>query len=233
MAAGSLPVQAMGGDGISVVDTGKVMVINNQVDQTTGTVQLKAEFPNSNVQLWPGQFINVRVLIDTLHQVVVVPTAAVQRGPDGTFVYVIKEDDAVTMRPITVSKQDDQQAVVATGVQAGEKVVTTGFGRLADGSKVVATSAEEAGQVSTDPTRTRPAGGAPKGKGQRQQGAADTSATGAPGAAAPSGGAPAAGPPGGEAVTDPSQPTRRRDGGAPKGNEQPAQGSAPLPVTAP
>jgi hypothetical protein len=108
-------------------------------------------------------------------------------------------------------------------VQSGERVVTTGFGRLADGSKVVATSAEEAGQVSTDPSRARPAGGAPKGKGQRQQGAtADTPGTpgtGPPGAAAP-GATPA------QSATDPAQPSRRREGGAPKGQEQPAQGSA-------
>ena len=70
-------------------------MIDNQVDQTTGTVKLKAEFPNANLQLWPGQFVNVRVLIDTLRQVVVVPTAAVQRGPNGTFVYVVKDDNTV------------------------------------------------------------------------------------------------------------------------------------------
>jgi membrane fusion protein, multidrug efflux system len=169
MSAGGLPVQAMGGGGTSVLDNGKVVVINNQVDQTTGTVQLKAEFPNPNVQLWPGQFINVRVLINTLRQVVVVPTAAVQRGPDGTFAYVIKDDDTVAMRPITVSQQDDLQAVVATGLQASERVVTTGFGRLADGSRVEVASAEDAGPGSTDPTRRT--GGTPKGKGQRAQGA--------------------------------------------------------------
>ena len=72
-----------------------MLVIDNQVDQTTGTVKLKAEFPNANLQLWPGQFVNVRVLIDTLRQVVVVPTAAVQRGPNGTFVYVVKDDSTV------------------------------------------------------------------------------------------------------------------------------------------
>jgi len=82
-AAGQLPVQAIGADGTTVVDSGKVVVINNQVDQTTGTVQLKGEFPNTNTQLWPGQFVNIRVLINTLRQSVVVPTAAVQRGPDG------------------------------------------------------------------------------------------------------------------------------------------------------
>ena len=93
-------------------------VIDNQVDQTTGTVKLKAEFPNANVQLWPGQFVNVRLLIDTLKDVVTVPTAAVQRGPDGTFVYVVKDDSTASMRPIVVQKQDETQTVVTSGVAA-------------------------------------------------------------------------------------------------------------------
>ena len=92
LAEGPLPVDALGADGKTPLDSGKVLVIDNQVDQTTGTVKLKAEFPNANLQLWPGQFVNVRVLIDTLRQVVVVPTAAIQRGPNGTFVYVVKDD---------------------------------------------------------------------------------------------------------------------------------------------
>jgi membrane fusion protein, multidrug efflux system len=182
MAEGTLPVQALAADNTTVVDTGKVTVINNQVDQTTGTVQLKAEFPNLNVQLWPGQFINVRVLINTLRQVVVVPTAAVQRGPDGAFVYVVKEDNTVGMRPVRVSKQDDQQAVVASGVQAGEQVVTTGFGRLADGTKVEVSAADAAAPPPDSGRRGGPAGGgAGQGKG-RPQGAAGGAAA-APGSA--------------------------------------------------
>jgi membrane fusion protein, multidrug efflux system len=167
MAAGQLPVQAIAADGTTVIDSGRVVVINNQVDQTTGTVQLKGEFPNSNVQLWPGQFVNIRVLINTLHQGVVVPTAAVQRGPDGTFVYVVKEDNTVAVRPVMVQQQDDVQAVIASGLMAPERVVTTGFGRLADGTRVEVASAEDAGQIPTDaPQRpARPGGGAPKGKG--------------------------------------------------------------------
>jgi membrane fusion protein, multidrug efflux system len=189
MAEGTLPVQALAADNTTVVDTGKVTVINNQVDQTTGTVQLKAEFPNLNVQLWPGQFINVRVLINTLRQVVVVPTAAVQRGPDGAFVYVVKEDNTVGMRPVRVSKQDDQQAVVASGVQAGEQVVTTGFGRLADGTKVEVSAADAAAPPLDSGRRGGPAGGgAGQGKG-RPQGAA-----GAPAAAPGSAQRPAASP---------------------------------------
>ncbi|HKA80485.1 MAG TPA: efflux RND transporter periplasmic adaptor subunit [Xanthobacteraceae bacterium] len=147
MAEGPLPVDALTADGKSALDRGKVLVIDNQVDQTTGTVKLKAEFPNANLQLWPGQFVNVRVLIDTLRQVVVVPTAAIQRGPNGAFVYLLKDDNTVTVRRVTLTQQDDVQAVVATGVKAGERVVTTGFARLTEGSQVTASSAEDAGQV--------------------------------------------------------------------------------------
>jgi multidrug efflux system membrane fusion protein len=220
MAQGQLPVQAIAADGITVLDGGKVVVISNQVDQTTGTVQLKGEFPNSNVQLWPGQFVNIRVLINTLHQGVVVPTAAVQRGPDGTFVYVVKDDNTVSVRPVTVQQQDDVQAVIASGLTAPERVVTTGFGRLADGTKVEVASAEDAGQIPTDPSQrpARPGGGVPKGKGQRQQGAAaDLPSTGPPGPTA----------------TDPPPQSQGRGGGAPKGREQPAQGAGGSPSAAP
>jgi multidrug efflux system membrane fusion protein len=111
--------------------------------------------------------VNVRVLVDTLRQVVVVPTAAVQRGPDGTFVYVVREGDTVTVRRVTVRQQDDVQAVIANGLRAGERVVTTGFARLTEGTQVVASSAEEAGQVAPDgqrPDAARGKRGAEKGK---------------------------------------------------------------------
>jgi multidrug efflux system membrane fusion protein len=251
MAAGQLPVQAIGADGTTVVDSGKVVVINNQVDQTTGTVQLKGEFPNANVQLWPGQFVNIRLLINTLKQSVVVPTAAVQRGPDGTFVYVVKEDNSVAVRPIMVQQQDDLQAVIASGLMAAERVVTTGFGRLADGTKVEVTSAEDAGQINTDPSQrpVRPGGGNPKGqgqgKGQRQQGPAAAPGAPAPGGGPPTAAAPIAGtsgaatpnaaPPAANApspeATDTRPPGQRR-GGAPKGPEQPTQaaGGPPSPT---
>jgi multidrug efflux system membrane fusion protein len=163
LAQGPLPVEALATDGQSTLDSGKVTVIDNQVDQTTGTVRLKAEFPNTDLQLWPGQFVNVRLLINTLRQVVVVPTAAVQRGPDGTFVYVIKDDNKVSVKKVSVTQQDDQRAVVASGLDAGEHVVTTGFGRLAEGTLVSTSSAEAAGQVSTGQ-------GTPKGRGKRGEG---------------------------------------------------------------
>src|SRR5947207_2314219 len=158
MAEGKLPLDALNADGKGALDKGKVTVIDNQVDQTTGTVKLRAEFPNNDLQLWPGQFVNVRVLIDTLRQAVVVPTAAIQRGPNGAFVYVLKQDNTVTVRPVTLTQQDDSRAVVATGLQAGERVVTTGFARLTEGTQVAVSSAEDAGQVTTPVVRPRPDG---------------------------------------------------------------------------
>ncbi|MFL5071817.1 MAG: efflux RND transporter periplasmic adaptor subunit [Xanthobacteraceae bacterium] len=155
-----LVVEALGSDNKSVVDRGTLQVVDNQVDQTTGTVKLKAEFPNADLQLWPGQFVNVRLLIETLHQVVTVPTAAVQRGPNGTFVYVMNED-AVAVRPVTVSQQDDAQAVVTSGLKAQDRVVTTGFARISDGTKVAAANADETPPpaASSEPPRRGRRGG--------------------------------------------------------------------------
>jgi multidrug efflux system membrane fusion protein len=111
--------------------------IDNQVDQTTGTLKLKAEFPNASFQLWPGQFVNVRLKVDTLSQAVVVPTSAVQRGPAGTFSYVIGDDDIVTAKPVVVTQQNETDAVIASGLSPSDRVVTTGFANLSDGAKVV------------------------------------------------------------------------------------------------
>ncbi len=154
-AAGALPTEVTESDRKKVLDHGRLQVINNQVDQTTGTVQLKAEFPNRDLQLWPGQFVNVRLLVDTLRQVVVVPTAAVQHGPNGTFVYRVKPDSTVTVRPVAVKQQDENQAVIASGLELSDRVVTTGFAQLAEGRKVLVqgegrepsgTSASQGGQ---------------------------------------------------------------------------------------
>ena len=171
-ATAPLPVQALGGDGKSVVDSGKLVVVDNQVDQATGTVRLRAEFPNRQEQLWPGQFVNVRLLIDTLRQVVVVPTSAVQRGPNGTFVYVLKDDGTASMRPVGVGQQDEQQAVITNGLQAQERVVTTGFARLSDGSRVQVAAADENGQsgASGGQEPAAPGAGAPAPRRKGQQG---------------------------------------------------------------
>ena len=163
-AKGPLQADALRSDSNKVIESGKLAVIDNQVDSTTGTVKLKADFPNEAVQLWPGQFVNVRLLVNTLKGVTVIPTGAVQRGPDGTFVYVIGTDDKATMRPIVVQKQDESQTVVASGLKPDEKVVTTGFARLTDGAKVTIGSNNPApAAVGTQP------GKGPRGNGERGQ----------------------------------------------------------------
>lgn len=136
-AKGALAVDVFGNDGVTVIDTGKLTGIDNQVDQTTGTLRLKAEFPNANYQLWPGQFVNVRLKVETLTQALVVPTSAVQRGPIGTFSYVIGEDNVVSAKPVTVTQQNEHDAVIASGLSPNDRVVTTGFANLSDGSKVI------------------------------------------------------------------------------------------------
>jgi multidrug efflux system membrane fusion protein len=136
-AKSALAVDVFGNDGVTVIDTGKLAGIDNQVDPTTGTLKLKAEFPNANFQLWPGQFVNVRLKVDTLDKAIVVPTSAVQRGPAGTFSYVIDEGNIVTAKPVVVTQQTETDAVIASGLQASDRVVTTGFANLSDGAKVI------------------------------------------------------------------------------------------------
>jgi membrane fusion protein, multidrug efflux system len=135
-AVGALAVDALRSDTNEVIERGKLTVIDNQVDSSTGTVKLRAEFPNPELRLWPGQFVNVRLLIDTLQQVVVIPTGAVQRGPNGTFVYVVNADNTAAIRQIKVQQQNETQTVVASGLEPPDRVVTTGFARLTDGAKV-------------------------------------------------------------------------------------------------
>ncbi|HLF70582.1 MAG TPA: efflux RND transporter periplasmic adaptor subunit, partial [Dehalococcoidia bacterium] len=151
----SLVVEAMETDSKVVLDKGDLQVIDNQVDQSTGTIRLKADFPNQELQLWPGQFVNVRLLLKTLENVVVVPTAAVQRGPDGAFVFVVGDASKVTVRPVTVGQQDDTDAVIAEGLAASDLVVTAGFGRLKDGAEVKVSGAGEE-------SPSAPAAGAPQ-----------------------------------------------------------------------
>jgi multidrug efflux system membrane fusion protein len=158
----SLAVDVFGNDGVTVVDTGKLTGIDNQVDPTTGTLKLKAEFPNANFQLWPGQFVNVRLKVDTLEKAIVVPTSAVQRGPVGTFSYVIGDGDIVTAKPVVVTQQNETEAVIASGVTASDRVVTTGFGNLSDGAKVIIGKADQAPTADLAPRKKGSRG--PQGK---------------------------------------------------------------------
>ena len=167
LAKGPPVVEVFGADNKTVIDKGTLQVVDNQVDQTTGTIKLKAEFPNANLQLWPGQFVNVRLLVDTLQQVVVAPTAAVQRVPTGIFVFVVQADNTVAVRPVTVTQQNETQAVVATGLESGERVVTTGFARLTAGSDVIVTNAEQVPPPGSEPAGPR-RGPRPEGRRERR-----------------------------------------------------------------
>ncbi|HEX7790500.1 MAG TPA: efflux RND transporter periplasmic adaptor subunit [Afipia sp.] len=164
-AKGALSVDVFGNDGKTVVDTGKVSGIDNQVDQTTGTVKVKAEFPNASFQLWPGQFVNVRLKVQTLDKAIVVPTAAVQRGPAGTFVYVIGENDIVTAKTVSVTQQNETVAVIASGIAVEDRVVTTGFANLSDGARVAISRDYQAPTPDLAPRKRQ--GGGEKGQGQR------------------------------------------------------------------
>ncbi len=120
----------------AVLDRGHVAVLDNQVDQNTGTIKLKATFPNPALRLWPGAFVNVRLSLRVDRNVVTVPTAAIQRGPQGAFVFVLGSDDVAHRHPVTVARQDETSAVVSAGLQAGQTVVTDGASRLTEGSRV-------------------------------------------------------------------------------------------------
>lgn len=162
-AKGVLSVEALDSDGKATLDRGTLQVVDNQVDPATGTVRMKAEFPNANLQLWPGQFVNIRLLIDTLQQVVVIPTPAVQRGPNGTFAYVVGADERVSLRPVTVAHQSETQAVIDRGITGSDRVVTTGFSRLKDGASVTVSTPDGATPAAEAPTAADTPAAAAKG----------------------------------------------------------------------
>ena len=135
-AKGALDVDVFGNDGRTVIQSGKLASIDNQVDPTTGTLKFKAQFPNEDLQLWPGQFANVRLKVDTLKDAIVVPTSSVQRGPVGTYVYVIGPNNIASAHPVNVTQQNDVEAVI-TGVTTSDRVVTTGFANLSDGARIM------------------------------------------------------------------------------------------------
>jgi membrane fusion protein, multidrug efflux system len=126
MANGPLKVIAEGRTDHQPLGEGTLALVDNLIDQSTGTIRLKATFPNEDHSLWPGQFINMRLLLRTLQQAVTVPSTAIQRGPDGMYVYVIKPDSTVAMQPVSVGEMNDGTSVVESGLQPGDKIVVRG-----------------------------------------------------------------------------------------------------------
>jgi len=135
------PVFAYGEDG-STIATGELMTIDNAIDTATGTIKLKAKFPNPDNHLWPGQFVTVGLQVGVRSNVIAVDSTAVQHGPDGLFVYVVKPDSTVVMRPVNVVQDDGQTAVIGKGLDGNEQVVLSGQSRLQDGTRVAASAAK-------------------------------------------------------------------------------------------
>jgi membrane fusion protein, multidrug efflux system len=137
-------------DAHPIASGGVLKVIDNQIDVNTGTFRLKSEFANAHNELWPGQFVNVRMKVRTVNGGLVIPTQAVQRGPDGDYVYVVQADNTVKMQPVTVAGEvGDSAVMVSLGLKQGERVVTEGQFRLKPGSKV---NALKPGEVPAAPT---------------------------------------------------------------------------------
>lgn len=136
MHKGTLPVEAYSRDDQTQLATGKLLTIDNQIDQSTGTGRLKAMFDNPDDALWPNQFVNVRLLLETHKGSITIPSVAVQTGPQGSYVFTVKPDKTVAVSPVTVSFTQNNVASIASGVAAGDVVVVDGQDKLQSGSKV-------------------------------------------------------------------------------------------------
>lgn len=144
----ALPVVALSRDGKTRLAQGDLVLMNNQVDTTNGTVQLKGKFSNAGQALWPGQYVNVQLQLSTLAQAVTVPEAAIQRGQAGTYVYVIDANNAAAMQPVKLGQIQDGVAIVEQGLQAGQRVVIDGQYKLKPGAHVA-----EAAKATAVPAR--------------------------------------------------------------------------------
>ena len=131
-----LPVKAFDRTQQNLLATGTLVSVDNLIDPATGTIKMKAEFPNTDGQLFPNQFVNARLELDTLRNVVTVPSSAIQRGSQGLFVYVVKANRTVALRPVTLGPADSQRLTIASGLEPGELVVVDGIDRLREGAKV-------------------------------------------------------------------------------------------------
>jgi membrane fusion protein, multidrug efflux system len=159
-AGAKLPVTAFDASVTQKLDTGQLQTIDNQIDTSTGTVKLRAIFDNPNSILFPNQFVNVELLVDTLRGADLVPTAAIQRGAPGTFVYLVKPGDTVAAQPVTLGPSDSQRVAVTKGLEPGQAVVTDGADRLKDGAKVTVAPTPPSGG-GAQPAAAQPAGAGP------------------------------------------------------------------------
>ena len=173
LGAGQVPVSALSRDGTTELDRGTLALIDNEIDQGTGTIRLKAVFPNTHNTLWPGQYIDARVLVRTERNALTIPTTALQRGPNGMFTYVVKADSTVEARPLRVGEESGSLIVVHSGISDGEQVVTSNQYRLQPGvhvkvSQIAKTPrvAELSSDEKRTPAETAPPLQAPAGRAQ-------------------------------------------------------------------
>lgn len=148
MAAHSVSATAIAADGKTTLDEGTVTLIDNRIDPATGTVRLRATFDNRNGRMWPGQFVNVRALVNTLHDALTVPSTAVSQGPHGSFVYVINPDSTADMRSVTTGHETADVTQITAGLKPGDQVVTSGQYRLQTGAhlRILTIDATRAGR---------------------------------------------------------------------------------------
>ena len=143
-AGDSLPALAYSRDGTTLIAKGTLSTIDNQIDTTTGTVKLRAMFPNEDEVLFPNQFVNVKIITNTLENATIVPSAAVQTGVQGPFVYLAKDGTSVSVQPVKVGPTDGNDVTVTDGLAPGDQVVIDGVDRLRDGAKIRVAAARSA-----------------------------------------------------------------------------------------
>jgi multidrug efflux system membrane fusion protein len=160
----TLPVTAFDRSASVQLAVGALATLDNQIDTTTGTVKLRAQFANDDESLFPNQFVNIKLQVDVVHDATLVPTAAIQRGAPGTFVYLVNQDDTVSVRPVALGPNDADRTSISSGLAAGDRVVIDGADKLRDGAKISLrgpdSSAQPPGAAPADRQRSRrsPAG---------------------------------------------------------------------------
>jgi len=153
--SGPVSVEAWDRTNQQKLATGTLLSLDNQIDTTTGTIKMKARFANDDDVLFPNQFVNARLKVDTLHDAVVIPVAALQMANDGRFVWILNDENKVSRRSVTVGMQSNQQVVISAGLSAGDRVVTDGIDRLSEGLQVEVLAPQE--KPAAEATRRQPA----------------------------------------------------------------------------
>ncbi len=156
MGNGALEVDAFDRAGGAKLGTGKVLLIDNQINQTTATMRIKAVFPNPNSALWPNQFVKARLLLTTKKDAIVVPTPAIQRGPKGTFVYLVGADSTVSVQLVAIDTTQGDETLLSSGLKPGQVVVTDGQNQIRPGSKVAVRAPEKPGTSTASSSDTGP-----------------------------------------------------------------------------